>query len=80
MVMEDGLWSNCPELRRKRVPGIGRSNHERTVSSQLRMHSAPETDCRPSFARNRLGSSQSLTEPSQTPYAGSTHETREEKR
>ena len=35
MVMEDGLWSNCPELRRKRIPATGRSNHERTVGCVL---------------------------------------------
>jgi len=27
------LWSNYPELRRQRIPGTGRSNHERTVGS-----------------------------------------------
>jgi len=31
--MEDSLWSDCPELRRKRIPGTGRSNHERTIGS-----------------------------------------------
>jgi len=34
MVMEDGLWSNRPELRRKRILGTGRSNHEHTVGCE----------------------------------------------
>jgi len=31
--MEDSLWCDCPELRRKRIPGTGRSDHERTIGS-----------------------------------------------
>jgi len=31
--MEDSLWSNYPELRRKCIPGTGHSNHERIVDS-----------------------------------------------
>jgi len=31
--MQDSLWCDCPELRRKRIPGTGRSDHERTIDS-----------------------------------------------
>ena len=31
--MEDSLWSDCPELRRKRIPGTVRSDHERAIGS-----------------------------------------------
>jgi len=39
--MEDSLWCDCPELRRKCIPGTGHGDHERTWSHGLSVSCIP---------------------------------------